>query len=196
MISIISTTLLIIVFILFGHIIQAIKKAISLLTSLFLKILSIFGFKLSKKEKHLKVSDEFKETFKEIKVVKLSKKNIKQKSSVDWYNFALLCVCATLFVVNALANKCISNWIFEWLPTFGLIKSAIDMNTMYTALLFSAMSFAATKVLARWKDTKQQRIENKQAKLKQEAISLMSSKELLDGARYKDQQNYNQLKGE
>ena len=83
MISIISTTLLIIVFILFGHIIQAIKKAIGLITSTFLKILSIFGIRLRKKEKHLKVSDEFRQTYKEIKVVKLSKKNIKQQSSID-----------------------------------------------------------------------------------------------------------------
>jgi hypothetical protein len=83
MISIISTTLLIIVFILFGHIVQAIKKAIGLITSTLLKILSIFGIKLRKKEKHLKVSDEFKQTYKEIKVVKLSKKNIKQQSSID-----------------------------------------------------------------------------------------------------------------
>ena len=83
MISIISTTLLIIVFILFGHIIQAIKKAIGLITSTLLKILSIFGIRLKKKEKHLKVSDEFRQTYKEIKIVKLSKKNIKQQSSID-----------------------------------------------------------------------------------------------------------------
>jgi hypothetical protein len=83
MISIISTTLLIIVFILFGHIIQAIKKAIGLITSTLLKILSIFGIRLRKKEKHLKVSDEFRQTYKEIKIVKLSKKNIKQQSSID-----------------------------------------------------------------------------------------------------------------
>lgn len=83
MISIISTTLLIIVFILFGHIIQAIKKTIGLITSTLLKILSIFGIRLKKKEKHLKVSDEFRQTYKEIKIVKLSKKNIKQQSSID-----------------------------------------------------------------------------------------------------------------
>lgn len=194
MISIISTTLLIIVFILFGHIIQAIKKAIGLITSTFLKILSIFGIRLRKKEKHLKVSDEFRQTYKEIKVVKLSKKNIKQQSSIDWVNFSLLVVCALLFVINALTNKSISDWIFTWLPTFGFIKSAIDMNTMYTALLFSAMSFATTKVLTRWKETKQQRVENKQAKLKQKAITLMSSKELLESAKEKDEQKYNELK--
>ena len=83
MISIISTTLLIVVFILFGHIIQAIKKAIGLITSTLLKILSIFGIRVRKKEKHLKVSDEFRQTYKEIKIVKLSKKNIKQQSSID-----------------------------------------------------------------------------------------------------------------
>ena len=83
MINIISTILLICILFLFGHIIQALKKLIGLLTNVFLKILSIFGFKIKRKEKDIKMSDDFKNTYKEIKVVKLSKKNIKQQSSID-----------------------------------------------------------------------------------------------------------------
>ena len=62
------------------------------------------------------------------------------------------------------------------------------MNVYYTAILFSGISFAVTKLLARWKETKQQRIENKQAKIKAEAIKIMSSKELVDSAKKKDEE--------
>ena len=56
------------------------------------------------------------------------------------------------------------------------------------------MSFAATKLLTRWKQTKQNRIERKQALIKARAKELMSSKELLDAAKEKDNFNYQRLK--
>lgn len=68
------------------------------------------------------------------------------------------------------------------------------MNTFYTATLFSVLSFSATKVLARWKETKQQRIENKQALLKLRATKLMTSKELLDEINKKNEEKYKELK--
>ena len=77
---------------------------------------------------------------------------------------------------------------------FGFIKSATDMNTLYTATLFSAISFSLTKLVGRWKETKQQRIENKQAMLKLKAMKVMSSKELLDNAKKKDEEKYKELK--
>lgn len=67
------------------------------------------------------------------------------------------------------------------------------MNTFYTATLFSVLSFSLSKVMARWKETKQQRIEHKNAKKKIEAIKLMTSKELLDEAKKKDEQNRKEL---
>ena len=63
------------------------------------------------------------------------------------------------------------------------------MNTLYTATLFSVLSFSASKLLQRWKETKQQRIENREAKIKKEAIELMDSKELVDEAKKKDKIN-------
>lgn len=68
------------------------------------------------------------------------------------------------------------------------------MNTFYTATLFSVLSFSGTKVMARWKETRQQRIENKQALLKLRATKLMSSKELIEKAQEKDEQKYKELK--
>lgn len=196
MIKIIVTLLLVCLFFFTGRIVQALKKLISLITSNLLKLLAFFGIKINKKEKTVKVSDEFKKVYKDVKIVKLSKKNIKQVSSIDWVNLAVFIVAGLLIICNlaVVSGNAISNWMFSWLKDTKLVKSAIDMNTLYTATLFSALSFSLSKLLFRWKSTKQQRIEKKQRKLKEKALSLMDSKELLDNARKKDEDKYNSLK--
>jgi len=196
MIAAISTILLVILFFTFGHITQAIKKLLGLVTKWFLKFLSFFGVKIHNKEKSVEVSEEFKKVYKDIKIVKLSKKNIKQQSSIDWVYFSVFIITGLLVIFNldSVTGNAISNWLFNLISPLGFIKSATDMNTFYTATLFSVLSFSATKVLQRWKETKQQRIENKQALLKLRATKLMSSKELLDNAREKDLENYRRLK--
>jgi len=68
------------------------------------------------------------------------------------------------------------------------------MNTFFTAGVFSVLTFSVTKVLGRWKATKQQRIEHKQAILKARAVGIMNSKELLDAAKEKDKENEERLK--
>ena len=73
------------------------------------------------------------------------------------------------------------------------MKTAVDMNTFYTATLFSVLSFSLSKVMQRWKETKQQRLENKIAKIKAKAIENMDTKELLDEAKKKDEQNRKEL---
>ena len=83
MVNFIVSSLLILLFFLLGHITQAFKKLIGLITKFCLKFLNLFGIKIKKREKHLKQSEDFKQTYKEIRIVKLSKKNIKQKSSID-----------------------------------------------------------------------------------------------------------------
>ena len=52
MINTIGTILLIILFFFLGHITQAFKKLIGLITKLGLKFLSRFGIKIKKREKH------------------------------------------------------------------------------------------------------------------------------------------------
>lgn len=196
MINTIITTILIITFFLLGHITQGFKKIISLFTDLFLKFLNLFGIKINRKEKHLKVSKEFKETYKDIKIVKLSKKNIKQKHSIDIIGLSVLFIALILFIVNAVTGYAISNWIHSWMSKIPLLNSILtreSMNTYYTAVLFSIMSFSISRIINRWKETKQQRIEAKNAKIKKLAIDLMDSKELVDQAKKKDENKRKEL---
>lgn len=196
MINTIITTILIITFFLLGHITQGFKKIISLFTNLILKFLNLFGIKINRKEKHLKVSKEFKETYKDIKIVKLSKKNIKQKHSIDIIGLSVLFIALILFIVNAVTGYAISNWIHSWMSKIPLLNSILtqeSMNTYYTAVLFSIMSFSISRIINRWKETKQQRIEAKNAKIKKLAIDLMDSKELVDQAKKKDENKRKEL---
>lgn len=196
MIQAILTVILVVLFFILGHFTQAIKKLLGFITKWILKFLSFFGLKISTKEKSVEVSEEFKNTYKDIKIVKLSKKNIKQKSSIDYVNLVLFLITGLLVVLNlgSVSGNAISNWIYELVDGFGFIKSATDMNTLYTATLFSVISFSLTKLVGRWKETKQQRKENREALLKLRATKLMSSKELIEKAQEKDEQKYKELK--
>ena len=128
--------------------------------------------------------------------MKLSRKNIKQSSSIDWVSLSILGVALILFFFNlgSITGNAISNWLFKLIEKTGFVKTAIDMNTLYTATIFSVMSFAAGKILNRWKQTKQQRIEARQSKIKIEALSHMTSKELVEEAKKKDEEKYKELK--
>lgn len=67
------------------------------------------------------------------------------------------------------------------------------MNTLYTATLFSALSFSATKLFQRWKETKGYRLEKKNRKLKLKASQLMTTQELLSIAKKKDLEKRKEL---
>lgn len=195
MIQIITTILLAFTLISFGQITQALKKLVGMITKNFLKLINAFGIKIERKEQGVKVSQEFRDTYKDIRKVKLSKKNIKQKSSIDWKYFALLLIGLILVGVNfaTVSGNAISNWVFTIISWTKLVKTPTDMNTMYTAVMFSIISFSFSKLMFRWRETKQQRIESKQAKIKMEALGYMSSKELLDNAKKKDEEKRKEL---
>lgn len=195
MIQVITTILLAFTLISFGQIIQAFKKLLSLITKYILKLLSLIGFTIQHREHKEKVSEEFKQTYKDIKKVVLSKNNLKQKSSIDWKFFSLTIISLIIIGVNldSISGNAISNWIFNLIAWTNLVKTPIDMNTMFTAVMFSILSFSFSKVMARWKETKQQRIERKQAKLKIEALKYFDSKELLDNAKKKDEEKRKEL---
>ena len=196
MVNVIVGILLAITFFFFGQITQALKKLVSLFTGLLCKFLNLIGIKIKKREPQVKVSEEFKKTYKGIKKVKLSRKNIKQSSSIDWVSLSIWGVALILFFFNlgSITGNAISNWLFKLIEKTGFVKTAIDMNTLYTATIFSVMSFAAGKILNRWKETKQQRIEARQSKIKIEALSHMTSKELVEEAKKKDEEKYKELK--
>ena len=196
MVNTIVTILLIILFFFLGHITQAFKKIISLFTNLCLKILNIFGIKITKKERKQKLSEDFKNAYKNIKTVKISRKNIKQKHSIDFLGLTVLIIATILVIVNlaSVSGNAISDWIFSWIEDIKIIKTPEDMNTFYTAFLFSIISFSISRLISRWKETKQQRLEAKNEKLKKKAVELMSSKELVEQAKKKDESKYNELK--
>lgn len=113
MINIIFTAILITLFFSLGFFTQAFKKLVGLLTKILLRVLNFFGIRIQTKETCLKVSDDFRDTYKDIKKVKLSNKNLKEMSSIDWVSFALLIVSAILVLVNMafISNNAISNWL-------------------------------------------------------------------------------------
>ena len=191
-VNIIVSSILVALFFILGNGTQAIKKILSVFTNICLKILSIFGIKINRKEKQVKVSEEFKKSYGDIRIVKLSKKNIKQKSSIDWFYLIVFLIAVVLVVVNLkwVTGNAISNWIYSWLH----VMDEVSINTFYTAILFSIISFSLSKLFQRWKETKQQRVEHKQALIKLKAMQLMSSKELLDEAKKKDNEKYKELK--
>lgn len=196
MIKIITTSLLVILFLLSGKIIQGLKKLIGLIISNFMRLLSFFGIKIKSKEKDIKISQEFKETYKDIKIVKLSNKNIKDESSIDWVWLSVFIVAGLLVLLNMKfiwGTNPISNWLYSIIKNLKLVKNETDMNTLYTATFFSILSFSASKILQRWKETKQNRIERKQEKIKLQAVEIMSTKELLDEAKKKDEQAKKEL---
>lgn len=177
----------------FGYLLQALKKLISLLFKLILNILSFFGVKLYEKEKQIKITPEFSAVYKDIKIMKISNKNLKERSSIDWFAFILLIVAGLLVILNmkgvfVAEHNVISDWMYRAIKNFKIIKSEVDMNTMYTAAMFSTLSFAFSKLLNRWKETKINRDERKRLKLKEKALELLSTKELLEQAKNKDKQ--------
>lgn len=189
MIAALITILLTAGFFFSGYIIEAIKYFIKLIVKTSLTLLSFFGVKFKAREKSIKMSSDFKETYKEIKVVKISNKNIKEKSSIDWVYFGVFIGTLILIIsnLNIISGNMVSNWLFSLIKSWKIIKSATDMNTLYTATLFSVLSFSTTRILKRWKETKPQRKERRDNRIKDKAVKLMSSKELLKAAKNKDE---------
>lgn len=183
-----SSIALIVTLLLSGYIIEAIKRIVTLLTKIILTILSIFQIKIKTKEKSLKMSDDFIKAYPGIRIVRLSNKNLKHRSSIDWMHLGLLLACLILIIVNlgAVSNNAISAFLYSLVAKFNIIQSVRDMNTVFTATIFSILSFAATKVLQRWKDTKPQRQEARATKLRYKAVNIMTTEELLFEAKKKD----------
>lgn len=198
MIKLITSLLLITFLILTGQIIQGIKKLIKLFLPYILKLLRFFGIEIKDKTEEVKVSQEFKETYKEIKIVKLSKKNNKQISCIDWNNVIIVIIVGLLILINMkfISNQAISNFLFSLIKWTKFIKSENDMSILYTSSLTSVLTFALGNIWSRWKNTKQQRIERKESRLREQAIKLMDSKYLLEQAKKKNEQKYKEVKGE
>ena len=195
------TFLCAIFFLLSGRLIQFVKRIIQIIVELFLRVLNLLGVKIRKGENRLKVSPLFKQTYKDITVVKKSKQNQKTKSSINFASLLLIILSLSLIIINldSISGNAISKWIFNLeinntrIAPYLFIKTQKDMDITFTAIMFSVLSFSASKLVSQWKDTSQFRKAKKEMKMKESVVSLMSSKELLDAAKIKDAQKYEEL---
>lgn len=195
------TFLCAIFFLLSGRLIQFVKRIIQIIVEIFLRILNLLGIKIRRGENRLKTSPLFKQTYKDITVVKRSKQNQKAKPSINFISLLLIIISLSLIIINldSISGNIISKWIFNLeinntrVAPYLFIKNQKDMDITFTAIMFSVLSFSASKLVSQWKDTAQFRKAKKEMKMKKNAISLMSSKELLDAAKIKDTQKYEEL---
>ena len=187
MINVLTSILLVIVFLFFGQIIQALQRVLKLFTTIILFILNLVGIRLIQKEKEIVLDKEFYEQNKDINKIMISKKNLKKKSSIDWIGVGMLLGALILFIINlqSVSDHIISNWIYSLISNWKLLSN-LDVNTFFTATIFSIISFAISRILNTWKETKELRKERKEIKLKNKAIKIMNTKELLDAARRKN----------
>lgn len=186
MISILTTMLLIIVLFFTGRVFESIKRLLVLILNILLKILNLFGCKLSLSEPSVRTSKVFNKTFQDIKTVKKSKYNNKTIPSINALSLIVFLLSVTSIVINFTCASVISVWLFNKGFLRFIINTQENMDTTFVATMFSIVSFSLAKLVSQWKDTKKYRKARKQMKLKKKVISNMSSKELLDAAKEKD----------
>ena len=196
MISLIVTFGMVLLLFFSGRIIESVRKFIQLITDAFLKIANFCGAKISKTEKRIRVSKEFRNTFKDIQIVKKSKQNVKMKSSINLFALILFIASFLLIIINLqiVSGNVISKWLFEHNPVPKLIITQHNMDMFVTAILFSSITFALSTLINQWKETAEYRRARSDAKKKQKLLRTLSAKELLDAAKLHDNENYNRVK--
>ena len=108
-----------------GRIYEGIKRLITLTVDILLKIVNFCGLGISKSERKIHTSKEFKKTFKDIRTVKKSKENNKIKPSINLFALILLIISVTLIICNLeiVSGNAISIWLFKINPVPTLIIS-------------------------------------------------------------------------
>jgi hypothetical protein len=81
--------------------------------------------------------------------VRKSKNNIKIKPSINISALVILICAVGLIILNldVVSGNIVTNWLFEINPLSFLITTAEDMNVMFTAVMFSMVSFSLSKLL-------------------------------------------------
>lgn len=191
MINILITLTMIIMFFLSGRIYESIKYLLMLLTDVVLKILNVFGIQINRKEHKLKTSKCFKNYFKEIKIVKKSKENNKLKPSINLPAALIFVLNLSIIVINAdaISGGIITKILYSLPFMQKIIYSEQSMDVILTAIAFSCISFSISKLINQWNDTKKYRKARKEIKIKNKVLKNMSSKELLDIIKIKDEEN-------
>lgn len=193
MISICTTIILIILFFISGKIFESLKRLLMLIVDIILKILNLCGIQVSRRETKLHTSRQFRNTFKDIKIVKKSKQNEKLKPSINLIALIGLLFSITMIAINFTCDGIISKFLYDHNPLPSLIQTHSNMEIIFIAVSFSIISFSISKLVNQWKETAEYRKTKKQMKTQQKVLSRMSSKDLLDAAKQKDKEGYFKL---
>ena len=194
--GILVTLCMIFLFFVTGQIIECIKRLLMFIVNCFLKLLDIFGCHIRSNEYRIRVSKDFKNTFKDIKIVKKSKQNARLESSINVVALVLFLVTVALIVINLkiVSGGIITNWLYSNTFVSTLVGSEQSVEVTYTAVLFSGMSFSLSKLVSQWKETAELRKTKKEIRTRKKAFQSATSKELLDAAKIRDLERYEQLK--
>ena len=133
--------------------------------------------------------------------MKRSNQNQKFKSSINFISLILIIFSLSLIIINldSISGNVISKWIFNLeinntrIAPYLFIKTQKDMDITFTAIMFSVLSFSASRLVSQWKETSETRKAKKDIKLKEKVLNSITSKELLDAAKNKDEEKYNKL---
>lgn len=195
MISAIVSFGMIVLLFLSGRIYESVKRLLMLFVDIVLKILNIFGIHINTKERRIKTSRKFKQTFKDIRIVKKSKENNKIKPSINI--IALVLLISSIIIVtinlNIVSGNFITVWLFAHNPFPMLIKTQESMDVTLTAVLFSIIAFSISKLVSQWKETAKFRKAKREMRKREQVLCKMSAKELLDAAKMKDADGYSRL---
>lgn len=127
--------------------------------------------------------------------MKKSKQNQKSKPSINFISLILIILSLSLIIINldSISGNIISKWMFNLeinntrIAPYLFIKTQKDMDITFTAIMFSVLSFSASKLASQWKETSEARKAKKEIKLKEVVLNSITSKELLDTAKIKDE---------
>ena len=171
-----------------GFSVQTIKKLIKVILTFILSLLNKLGIKINYKERDLNVDKTLFIVYPNIIAVKRGALGMKKKRSINLFAVILVGISLLLIILNlsVVTNNMITNWLASLIQGIGINIDAIDMNTIYTAAVFSVLSFGLTKLLTQWKETSDIRKEIKKQKRKKDILNEMSSKELIEEAEKKD----------
>lgn len=161
-------------FLLSGSIIEFIKRIFHIIITIILKLLNLLGIKLNNIEGRILTSKEFKATFPDIKMVNKSTKNIRTKPSINLIALLLFIISLALIIINldVISNNVVSKWLYNLhiedtrVVNVFLISSQKDMDIVFTAVMFSMVSFSTSKLINQWKETVKFRQAKKEMKLK------------------------------
>ena len=176
-----------------GFSLQTVKKLVKVIVAFICSLLNKIGIKINYRERNLRVDKVVFSDYEEIKEVKRGALGMRKKRSVNVFALILVFIAATLIVLNlkVVSNNMITNWLSDLVAKMNINIGSIDMNTIYTAAVFSVLSFGLTKLLAQWRETSSIRKEKSHQRKKKKLLAEMTSEELITEAEKKDREKMN-----